>query len=243
MPRTSQPPKPIASIIIPTFNEEKNIGNCLASLSSQSIPRRDYEIIVSNGCSKDKTVAVAKKFADKIVFEKKPTIAAGRQKGAGAAKGRILVFTDADARPEKNWLEEILKPFEDSEVVCVHGALLPAENDWLNNLLCRLLLSPYFFLTSLLGLPSGAGSNLAVRAKTFEKAGGFDTDLAVGEDVELQKRVKRFGRIVFVPKAIVRVSFRRVKKWGYPRFIAFHALNFFKTHFFGRPAGEYERVR
>ncbi|MCX6768055.1 MAG: glycosyltransferase [Candidatus Micrarchaeota archaeon] len=252
MPKSKKPapstPGPIASVIVPAFNEEKNIAACLRALASQSLPREKYELIVSDGYSSDKTVPISKQLADKVVLERKRTIAAGRQKGAEAARGKILVFTDADTRVEKNWLEQLLKPFAGDSgaaalVAASYGALMPLEPSAFNSFLCKFLLSPYFFLTTALGLPSGAGSNLAVSAGAFRKAGGFDTGLVTGEDVELQKRVKRFGRMVFVPGAVARVSFRRVEKWGYGRFIAFHAANFFKTHFLGRPAREYERIR
>jgi len=232
-----------ASIIIPTFNEEKNVAACLAALSNQSVPRGGYELIVSDGYSTDKTVSIAGKAGARVVFEKKQTISAGRQKGAEAARGEILVFTDADTRFGKNWLGELLKPLADGRVACAYGALMPLEEKPVYSLLCRFFLDPYFRLTAALGLPSGAGSNMAVRARAFKKTGGFDRDLVTGEDIELQKRLKKFGKIVFAPNAVARVSFRRVEKWGWPRFFLFHASNFLKTHFLGTPAREYERVR
>ena len=234
--------RPIASVIIPTFNEEKIIGATLRALSDQTIPRSQYEIIVADGYSEDKTIAVSRRLADKVVFEKKLVIAAGRQKGALAAKGKILVCADGDSRSRRDWLEELLKPFADKRVAASFGAVEPLESTPFRELMCRLM-SVYFRITAALGLPSGAGASLAIRADAFTKAGGFDTGLVTGEDVELQKRVKRLGRVVFAPRSVMAISFRRVEKWGYLKFILFHSANFLRTHFLGRSAEQYERIR
>ena len=58
------------SVVIPTYNEGKNIEKCLKSLLKQSLPRREYEIIVVDGKSKDNTVKIAKKYADRVVQQK-----------------------------------------------------------------------------------------------------------------------------------------------------------------------------
>ena len=57
---------PMISVIIPTFNEEENIAQCLVSLSHQTVPRCEYEIIVVDGGSKDATCEIARKYADKV---------------------------------------------------------------------------------------------------------------------------------------------------------------------------------
>ncbi len=85
------------SIIIPTKNEESVIEKTLTSLKNNlSLP---HEIIVTDGASTDKTVEIAKKYADKVVEHAGPerqTIAAGRNAGAAVAAGDFLAFMDAD---------------------------------------------------------------------------------------------------------------------------------------------------
>ncbi|WP_062397984.1 glycosyltransferase family 2 protein [Methanogenium cariaci] len=88
------------SIIIPALNEEETILNCLRSLTAQSIPRKEYEIIVvDGGGSSDNTRAIAETLADQVISQKRAGIGGARGDGAGgAAHGTILVFTDADTR-------------------------------------------------------------------------------------------------------------------------------------------------
>jgi Glycosyltransferases involved in cell wall biogenesis len=90
------------SVIIPTLNEEKNITKTLKAIRAQKTDF-EVEVIVADGESEDKTVLLARRYADKIVTERTHTIAAGRQAGAMVAEGEILVYTDADAIPEKDW--------------------------------------------------------------------------------------------------------------------------------------------
>ncbi|MBD3189696.1 MAG: glycosyltransferase [Candidatus Heimdallarchaeota archaeon] len=91
--------EPLVSIIVPTFNEEQNIRTCLRSL--RLLDYSNYEIIVADGGSKDKTIELAKPLADKIVVDDKvPDGWIGKcwgcHLGAEVADGEILLFTDAD---------------------------------------------------------------------------------------------------------------------------------------------------
>ena len=78
--------KPRVSAIITTKNEESCIESCLKSLKSQLF--KDFEIIISDAKSKDKTVKIASKYADRIIV-KKTNVSEGRNLGAKIAKGKI----------------------------------------------------------------------------------------------------------------------------------------------------------
>jgi GT2 family glycosyltransferase len=91
--------------------------------------------------------------------------------------------------------------------------------------------------------PSVPGANFAVKKEAFLKAGGFNTRLTTGEDVELCNRVKCIGPIRFNPEAIVYVSTRRIRKWGYMKTVSFHVSNTLKLHALGYGKTEYEPVR
>ena len=95
----SLPEEPFVSIIVPTFNEESNIVKCLKSLRAQNYTT--FEIILSDGGSKDRTVELAKPYVDHIIIENKvPEGWIGKNRGCHLgykkAKGDILLFTDAD---------------------------------------------------------------------------------------------------------------------------------------------------
>ena len=85
------------SIIIPTLNEEKSIEKTLQSI--KELKDYDYEIIISDGKSKDKTVEIAKKYDAKVIVYEgtiRQTIGGGRNLGASIASGDFFVFLDAD---------------------------------------------------------------------------------------------------------------------------------------------------
>src|SRR3989344_5171320 len=106
------------SIVIPAFNEEASIGVAIQSLLNQKIGRKDYEIIVVDNNSTDKTSAVAKAAgADKVLKEKHPGPNYARQKGYSESNGSIVAFLDADSLVPKDWLLRIEKDFKNKGVV------------------------------------------------------------------------------------------------------------------------------
>ncbi|PIT85509.1 glycosyl transferase [Candidatus Micrarchaeota archaeon CG10_big_fil_rev_8_21_14_0_10_59_7] len=228
------------SVVIPTYNEGKRIAACIKSLKAQTL--KPYEIIVADDESPDKTAAIAKKMGARVILVSKRRISAGRRAGAKAARGEIIACTDGDTVLDKNWLRELCAPFSDSRVVSAHGAVFLTDGNSIDAALCRFFLNPYFAATNALGLPSGAGSSMAVRLSALKKIGGFDETLVTGEDVDVQRRVRRFGRTVFIGDAVAYVSARRIRRWGYLRFFLFHLGNWLRI-LFGNPARAYERVR
>lgn len=234
--------EPLVSIVLTTLNEEKYIEETLESIAAQ---RRApaYEMVVSDGGSSDATIKMAKKYADVIVYEPKRTIGAGRQTGMMASRGQILVCANADSYYPPNWLEELVKPFEKKGVVGSIGKVVPKDGDFIDNAFANGVLHPAAHVLSKVRMHYVDSSNLALGRDAFMRAGGFKTDLISGEDTELVKRMKKFGDIVYSPKALAYISMRRVKKWGKVYYTFFHTTNFIKTHLFHRGHGHYETIR
>ncbi|CAJ37773.1 putative glycosyltransferase (family 2) [Methanocella arvoryzae MRE50] len=231
------------SVVIPAYNEENYIERCLKSLSCQDY-RGDYEIIISDDCSTDNTAAIADKYADLVIRHPKcDTIASGRQIGAKAAKYPVLAFSDADTYMPPGWLSSIASSFEEKDVVGMYGNLMPMDGNRFENGFCRYVNAPYSKFMARINNPAVAGANFAVTREAFDKAGGFDESLVTGEDIELCKRIKRYGRFVFNPDSLVYVSMRRVREWGYARFVAFHVTNTIKVHGGRKGHGGYEPIR
>ncbi|MDO8623038.1 MAG: glycosyltransferase family 2 protein [archaeon] len=104
-----------ASFIIPTYNNEKTLEECLNSIRMQKFG--NYEILVIDGGSTDRTREIAKKFKCKIIENKKRVEEFGRIEGIKHAKWDILIFVDADnILVGEDWLGKVLKPFEDKEI-------------------------------------------------------------------------------------------------------------------------------
>lgn len=145
-----------------------------------------------------------------------------RQKAVEASSGEMIVFIDDDCIPCEGWLERLLEPFEDDEVVAVGGGILPQRGNSIASSI------------ALIGLPAGglprliasggmavesellSTGNLALRRKAVVRAGGFDTaHHHGGEDQHLVAKLS--GRKLFVPTALVehrnRTSFGEVFRW------------------------------
>jgi glycosyltransferase involved in cell wall biosynthesis len=120
---------PFVSIIIPTYNEENNIGPCLASVRKIDYPK--YEIIVSDGGSKDRTKEIAQALADKYI-ENPPVPEGwigknwGCHLGSKEASGELLLFTDADTRHEPHSLKKTVSTLLTQNAGLV--TLLPYQN-------------------------------------------------------------------------------------------------------------------
>ena len=114
------------SIVVPCYNEEEYISNCLINLLKQNI-RENYEIIVIDNNSKDKTLKIIKSFEkkyQKIKVFKEPQKGVGyaRQNGFEKTKGEIIASTDADSRVPSWWLSEINNIFiTNPEISAVAG--------------------------------------------------------------------------------------------------------------------------
>ena len=116
------------SVIIAARNEEKHLPNLLDSLISQNYQKENYEIIVVDDRSEDKTAAIVKKYQSKnsnitllqIKNESKHLLGkkGALDKGIRSAMYDILAFTDADCVPTRNWLTQINRHFtDDTDVV------------------------------------------------------------------------------------------------------------------------------
>jgi glycosyltransferase involved in cell wall biosynthesis len=212
------------SVIVPTYNEEKNIRSCMKSLSNQTLPREEYEIIVVDYKSMDRTVEIAKKYADRVIQQKSKGVGGARNDGARIAKGEILATTDADTLLPKDWLERILKDFEKKTVVCVYGYLIPGKNNGIYKLLFRSLNWGFFLGTKLELYDNICAANAAFRKKQYMEVGGF-LDMPVFDDIEISIRMRKRGRIVFDRHLPVVFSLRRIEKSGLMNFALFSLRN------------------
>ena len=160
------------SVIVPTFNEEEGVEACLKSLCDQTLPRDQYEIIVVDGNSKDKTREIAEKYADKVFIQTSKKVGGARNDGAMAAKYDILATTDADCFLPRDWLEKILADFAKyPDASTIYGIVYPLEP----GIKHKLSLLAYN-IVSRIGSWAGTsyralGCNTAVRKEIFMDAG------------------------------------------------------------------------
>lgn len=98
--------KVLISVIIPAYNEAKFLPRCLESIKAQ-INAPAYEVIVVDNASEDNTAAIAKRYGARVVYEPERGVAHARQAGLKAARGSIIVSTDADSFYTPLWLKRI----------------------------------------------------------------------------------------------------------------------------------------
>jgi len=201
------------SVIIPTFNEEENIAQCLVSLTHQTVPRNEYELIVVDGGSGDETRSIAGKYADSVFIQTSKKVGGARNDGIMAAKGEIVATTDADCILPPNWIELIKEDFLDEHLVQLYGPVYPIEVGIGNKL--SLLLANTF---SRIGYYSRTffytlGCNTAFRKSAFVQAGMYRC-IDAGDDLEIALRMKDQGRVMFDGRLKVGFSMRRYQQYG-----------------------------
>lgn len=200
----------LVSVVIPAYNEEKRIGKTLTSVSKLLHPDFDYEIIVVDASSSDKTREMAKQFGAKVVTIEKKTVSYSRQKGFEAAKGEIIASLDADTLITHDWLQIIVKILTSKkEIVGVTGAVRTYESTPILEFWMRYVNSFFNWFHTILGFPLFSGQNFAVKKAAFEKVRGFNTEYFSAEDMDLSLRLRHVGKIVFEPKMVVFTSARR----------------------------------
>lgn len=207
------------SILIPTLNEEKYLGKLLDSLLSQTL--KDFDVIVVDAHSDDKTVAVAKKYEHslniKVINSKKRNISYQRNLAAKNAT-TDLIFFDADVVPEKNFLAKIHRALLDDNFDLASSWLEPISRRLLDKLAFSLYNRIYLESTKHFS-PGGSGAFIYVGKKVFHSLHGFDPKIKLGEDFDLIKRatLKKFKYRLFRNPRI-RFSVRRLDKEGRFRF-------------------------
>jgi rSAM/selenodomain-associated transferase 2 len=191
------------SIIIPTLNEEKTIGACLKQIEPQSGP---HEVIVVDGGSRDNTAAVVGRFPH-VRWLRASAKGRGSQmnRGAKAARGDILLFLHADTRLPSDGLSMIAARMQPADVVAGSFSLrFDHPNAWLR-LFARLSRINHVLFTY-----GDQGFFMARHA--FQRLGGY-AEIPLMEDVEIQRRLRRIGRVVKLDQEVV-TSARRFLATG-----------------------------
>lgn len=223
-------PKNTYSIIIPTLNEEKCLPALLKNLSRQT--DRDFEVIIVDGHSEDKTKSKAETFKGKLnlsFFEvEKRNVSYQRNFGANVAKSEILIFLDADTLIPSNFIKKVKDAFKSKKADLLttyiktdEKGIKPIETG--TNII--------FEVTRLMGSPALYGSMLAVRKKAFKQVHGFDEKLRYKEDSKLAQDIYKEGyKYIVLSNTYYYWSLRRFRKLGVLRTLQnYIILNFNKT--------------
>ena len=194
------------SVIIPTFNSAKQLSDCLKSLETQTMDQGSYQVIVVDDGSTDDTRSIVAKYSAKYVYQANQGPAVARNHGVTEAQGEIVLFTDADCMPQANWIEEMIKPLDDSQVVGVKGAYKTDQKELMARLVQIEYEDKYERMKKFKYIDFIDTYSAAYRKDVYIKYGGFDERYpkASVEDQEFSFRLFRDGyKMVFNSSAIV----------------------------------------
>lgn len=206
-----------ASVVIPAYNAERLLPECLKSLYDQTVPRDQYEIIVVDDGSTDGTAKAAGSFPGvRVVSQKNQGPAAARNLGAREAGADIVLFTDSDCVPERDWVERMLEPFgRDPKLAGDKGRYLTRQKELAARFVQAEYQDKYRLLEKHREIDFIDTYSAGFRREAFLRYGGYDTSfpVACAEDVELSFRMSNGGeRMVYVPGAVV--YHRHPDRWG-----------------------------
>lgn len=181
------------SVIIPAKNEEATLGRCLDSLANVDWDKSQYEVIVVDNGSSDRTAAIAREKGVNLFMMPGLTIAALRNFGASQARGDILVFLDADCSVPVDWLRNASCYISNLEVVCFGSPpVVPQNATWVQTA---------WFLVRQKSKMCGEvewleSMNMFVRREAFRAVRGFNAALVTCEDYDLSMRLKVLGKLM-----------------------------------------------
>lgn len=239
------------SFIIPTLNEEKLLPQLLNQIYSPSIKENfEFEVIISDGGSIDKTVSIAEEFGAKIVKKnstESQNIAIGRNDGAEMAKGEFLIFVNADVvfADLFTFLKTIEAKLKKESVLAITMSVkvFPDEVKFIDRIFYTFY-NNYFHFLNFIGLGMGRGECQVVKASVFNKLNGYNNKLAAGEDFDLYKRIRRLGKIYFSRESIVYESPRRYRQEGHFKILFTWLINSLSVIFLNKShSKKWEQVR
>lgn len=232
------------SYIIPAFNEEENIYECITAIKNDLLmyPTLPHEIIVVDNCSTDSTAAIARCCGATVIREEQQGIVYARNAGAKAAKYSLLANIDADNRIPSGWTSIGLRIMANANVMACSGPLffenLRTEVQFATRL--------FYYLARFFHLfwPTLQGGNFIIRKDAWEEMGGYDTNYKFyGEDTRIAQMVSRFGSVRLVPELWTRASDRRLINQGIIKTTWLYTVNYFGVYFGKQPPEEYENYR
>ncbi|MBI2476756.1 glycosyltransferase [Candidatus Uhrbacteria bacterium] len=197
------------SIIIPTRNEEMYLPNLLKDIRRQSFA--DIEIIVADADSTDDTRDLAKRYRARVVKGGMPGV--GRNRGARAADGDLLLFLDADVRlPSKHFLRDMLREMRARQFDLATCRLRPYEGRFADRVMLGIY-NTYARATVTLN-PHAPGACLFVKRYVHDELGGFDESITLAEDCDYAKRGSSIGTFGILKTFPVYISMRRHERFG-----------------------------
>ena len=179
---------PKVSIVIPVYNEERYLSDCLESVFNLDYPSDKVEVIIVDNGSTDNSIDIASKFNAQVLIKIDVKVGAVRNYGAMKSSGDIIVFLDSDCLVEKSWLKDGVHLITQGQYHAVGGLFLLRESpSWIEkNWILRSSRSYVYQKTFI-------GACIFIDKEIFNSVGGFNEDLNAGEDCYLTNQLQKKG--------------------------------------------------
>ncbi len=205
------------SVIIPTLNEEKFLPKLLNNLEKQT--DKDFEVIIVDTLSKDKTEQVAKSFIKlplRFFSRQAPNVAAQRNFGAEVAVGQYLIFLDADTTVNPSFIKRLKAVIKKEKGLIFIPRVDPKEKHQFPEMqLVYPLINLLVEISQNFGKPLSAGGNMIWEKHFFKLVGGFDEKLDITEDHDIIRKAHRWGvKVKMIHSVKINFSLRRMKREG-----------------------------
>lgn len=239
---------PLLSVIIPAYNEESTIEKTIRQFVPLKIP---HEVIVSDSASTDRTAEIAHHYADAVITlpaGKRSGVSPARNEGVTIAKGDFLVFIDSDTTIPKgeHFFEILLDRFRRESKTMGMSARIevnPRVATLSDRAVSFLMNIWFFFLNKCLGVGISSGKFMIVRKEAFKRTGGFDESMNTAEDVDLFRKLARFGHTRIVWPLAVYHEGRRFHRLGAWRTMLRWMFNSISYWIRGKSSDTWEPVR
>lgn len=226
------------SFIIPAYNEERNIRQCIESIimEMKRCVWHNYEIIVVDNNCTDLTAQIARDAGARVVTEANKGIVWARSRGASWASYSHLANIDADNIMPIGWGDAALEYLMRPEVVVVSGPLEYTDLGWFKSLVVRSFYAIGKVAHHVIH-PFCQGGNYIIRHTVYDRMGGYDTNIPFyGEDTMTAYKAKAFGKIIVDNRLKIMSSSRRFEGQGLLLTGWLYAINFMSVSFGRRPA-------
>ena len=193
------------SVIVPAYNAERTIADCVESLLRQEVEKDKYRITVVDNGSQDRTGDILRGFGNRITLlsEARRGPAAVRNRGILSGRGTLLAFIDADCVADRNWLGNIVSLLSEPGVGMVGGRILAKSPHEPVRKFGETIHDHKRAIESC-NPPYVISMNAATHREVFDKVGLFNTDFRRGEDVDLSWRILAAGYVLrYAPDAII----------------------------------------
>ncbi len=209
---------PYFSIVIPTLNEVLFLPSLISCIKKQS--EKDYELIVVDGNSGDKTREIARKAGARVYSVSKRNVSYQRNVGGEKARGTFIIFLDADVTFQKGFLRQVRQEITKHKSLFYTPSMHPASVNIQTRALFAIV-NLWARITAGSSKPFVTSGSLIIERNFFNLIGGFDERIFIGEDHSIAQKAAAWGvRPYFLKDVYLTFSLRRAQVEGIPSFFS-----------------------